>query len=91
MSLVYELCRKREWCKPSFHVRKVGPGYTCKVVLKKENKKTKDVVTRVLANKLVYTSQAEAKHMGAVFALHHMGHKSMHCVLPPGYEDPIVR
>ena len=63
--------------------------FKCTVTLgKRENKKTSDVTTIHFTTPGLYGSSNEAKHHGAVYALHNaFPQLQIHHMLPPGYRE----
>ena len=91
----YDYCQSNKWHRPGFSVPHVAgttageTACTCKIVLRREDPKSKEVLSVVAHDKSrVYVDAFQARNFGAVLALHRINwDKPMHRVLPPGYRD----
>eukprot|EP00037_Helgoeca_nana_P016072 m.150760 g.150760 ORF g.150760 m.150760 type:complete len:1372 (+) comp23324_c0_seq4:577-4692(+) len=93
-NLLYDLCRQNKWFKPNFQVDSIGgfvggTACTCKVRVKREDPKSKEVLSVLAWDKeRVYVDAFQARNYGAVLALHRANwDKPMHRVIPPGYRE----
>lgn len=92
LNILYERVQKMPgWLKPSVEPYQRKDGFTCAVILSKENKQEKSNPFTVRMEpkeegaRLACESSLHAKHWGATYALFRLfNNQSLHRVLPPG-------
>eukprot|EP01135_Chromosphaera_perkinsii_P004816 Nk52_evm47s296 gene=Nk52_evmTU47s296 len=91
VSQLHELCQKRQWNKPVFRTKTAsgkGNQWTCKVVVSKYDKKTSSNRSELYPCPKRCSSEQEAKHFGAVYALFQVNYKMpMYRVFPLAFRD----
>ncbi|KAF8323715.1 P-loop containing nucleoside triphosphate hydrolase protein [Clavulina sp. PMI_390] len=90
LSLLYERCQQLGWNKPNVETKPYKEGFTAIITLAKDikNSPNKETVRMLPQPPLIMPSAMEAKHWGAVYALHRFGNNlQLHRTLPPGPRD----
>ncbi|KAI8911703.1 P-loop containing nucleoside triphosphate hydrolase protein [Gorgonomyces haynaldii] len=84
VSMLYELCQKEGWGKPSFNNRRTGKGNRCTIGITQRNKKTGQTDQVTWCPPMDFESEQLAKHACATFVLHRLrSHLAMHKLMPP--------